>query len=131
MDWALNDVGYRLIDGAQAYENEGALGVLLSRRQGNAVSRDEVFVTSKVWPTDLGFVQTYQAILGSLNKVKSSYFDLYMIHWNRCNPRVSWMHCDRVGCLFSLNVQFMITRGKKQHLLMTRRLAGRGDRAGK
>merc|ERR1712129_674873 len=66
MNWALNDIGYRSIDGAQAYENENVLGDIF---QGQ-MERDNVFITSKVWPTDLGFVQTYDAILESLNKVQ-------------------------------------------------------------
>eukprot|EP01083_Nonionella_stella_P005933 17117_1 len=94
MEYAINEIGYRVIDGAEAYENEVALGQLLSRE---GQQRDELFITSKVWPTHLGFVQTYQAILSSLNKVRTNYFDLYMIHWNRCDPDISWMHCEQAS----------------------------------
>ena len=93
MHWALNDIGYRSIDGAQAYENEVPLGNILQQQN---TERDDIFITSKVWPTNLGFVQTYEAILDSMNKVKTNYFDLYMIHWNRCDPNISWMHCEEV-----------------------------------
>eukprot|EP01084_Bolivina_argentea_P179452 310093_1 len=95
MDWSFN-IGYRVIDGAQAYQNEGPLGNILSRykRTNNNLQRDDIFITSKVWPTDLGFIQTYKVILESLNKLKTNYFDLYMIHWNTCNPDIAWMHCE-------------------------------------
>ena len=90
------NIGYRVIDGAQAYENELGLGKILTRKRVNNLVRDNIYITSKVWPTNLGFVQTYQAILQSLNKVRTNYFDLYMIHWNECDPKISWMHCEEV-----------------------------------
>jgi len=91
MDAAINAVGYRAVDGAEAYENEAPLGVLLRRESAD---RDGLAITSKVWPTHLGFTQSYHAVLDSLNRLGTAYLDLYLIHWNRCDPAVRWMHCE-------------------------------------
>ena len=55
--------------------------------------RDELFLESKVWPTELGFVPTSDAIETSLEHLNTNYIDLYMLHWPECNPEIEWMHC--------------------------------------
>jgi len=71
-------IGYRLIDTAQLYGNEEDVGRAL-RKSG--VSRDDVFITTKVWNSDQGYESTLQACNKSLKSLGLSYLDLYLIHW--------------------------------------------------
>lgn len=71
------DTGYRLIDTAAAYHNEDAVGQALKK---SGLSREEIFITSKVWVTDAGYENTKKAFELSLKKLKLEYLDLYLIH---------------------------------------------------
>ncbi|ABO66160.1 aldo/keto reductase [Geobacillus thermodenitrificans] len=74
--------GYRSIDTAAIYGNE--VGVGQGIREGmkeTGISREELFVTSKVWNTDLGYESTIAAYETSLTKLGLEYLDLYLIHW--------------------------------------------------
>jgi diketogulonate reductase-like aldo/keto reductase len=74
--------GYRSIDTAAIYANEEGVGNGI--RQGLAaagISREELFVTSKVWNADLGYEETIAAYEASLQKLGLEYLDLYLIHW--------------------------------------------------
>lgn len=74
--------GYRSIDTAAIYENEEGVGQGI--REGikeASISREDLFVTSKVWNTDLGYESTIAAYEASLNKLCLEYLDLYLIHW--------------------------------------------------
>jgi diketogulonate reductase-like aldo/keto reductase len=71
-------IGYRLIDTARLYGNEEDVGRAL-RKSG--VSRDDVFITTKVWNSDQGYESTLQACNKSLKRLGLSYLDLYLIHW--------------------------------------------------
>jgi methylglyoxal/glyoxal reductase len=71
-------IGYRLIDTAQLYGNEEDVGRAL---QKSGVSRDDVFITTKVWNSDQGYESTLQACNKSLQRLGLSYLDLYLIHW--------------------------------------------------
>jgi len=73
--WAL-DAGYRLIDTAKLYRNERSVGRAV---RGSGIPREEVFVTTKLWPTDFGQVE--HAFEGSLKRLDIGYVDLYLIHF--------------------------------------------------
>jgi len=81
---ALN-VGYRHIDTAFVYGNEKAVGEGI---KASAVSRDEIFVTTKHWVTMRGYEKAKEAIDISLNNLGLDYLDLYLIHWP-CVEKVS------------------------------------------
>lgn len=70
-------VGYRLIDTAQAYFNEEAVGKAI---KASAVNRDEVFITSKIWLTNAGEKKAMDSIHESLKKLNTDYIDLMLIH---------------------------------------------------
>ncbi|MSD84037.1 aldo/keto reductase [Lactobacillus curvatus] len=69
--------GYRLIDTAAAYLNERAVGAAI--KESN-VDRKEIFVTTKLWVQDAGYVNTKKAINDSLARLGLDYIDLYLIH---------------------------------------------------
>ncbi|UPK49104.1 aldo/keto reductase [Bacillus sp. H8-1] len=74
--------GYRSIDTAAIYGNEEGVGEGI--RQGlkeAGLSREDIFVTSKVWNADLGYEETLAAYETSLQKLGLEYLDLYLIHW--------------------------------------------------
>ena len=75
-------VGYRMIDTAQAYHNEEAVG---SAWKKSGVSRDELFLVSKVWISNYGEGQTLKSIDESLRKLKTDYIDLMLLHQPFCD----------------------------------------------
>ncbi|HAM82268.1 aldo/keto reductase [Ornithinibacillus bavariensis] len=74
--------GYRSIDTAAIYGNEAGVGQAIKEGMEEAgISREELFITSKVWNSDLGYESTIQAFETSLSKLGLDYLDLYLIHW--------------------------------------------------
>lgn len=71
------DVGYRLIDTAQSYGNEEAVGRAIQR---SGVPREQLFVTSKLWISDYGEEKAKRAFATSLKKLQLDYLDLYLLH---------------------------------------------------
>ena len=74
---ALRD-GYRMIDTANAYLNEEAVGKALKRAfDEGVVTREEVFVSTKLWPT---LYENENAVAGTLERLGLDYVDLLFIH---------------------------------------------------
>jgi 2,5-diketo-D-gluconate reductase A len=69
--------GYRLIDTAQSYENETAVGKAI---KNSSVPREDLFITTKVWIQSEGYKGTKLAFEASLKKLQLDYLDLYLIH---------------------------------------------------
>ncbi|MGD6817203.1 aldo/keto reductase [Metabacillus sp. 113a] len=75
-------MGYRSIDTASIYGNEKSVGDGIRQAiEEGLVSREELFVTSKVWNDGLSFDETVAAYEESLVKMGLDYLDLYLIHW--------------------------------------------------
>ena len=75
------DAGYRHIDSAARYANEEACGQAINAwLDRTGASREDIFVTSKLWDADHGYESTWKALLTSLGKFKLDYLDLYLIH---------------------------------------------------
>jgi diketogulonate reductase-like aldo/keto reductase len=70
-------VGYRLIDTAQAYFNEEAVGRAV---EACGVPRNELFITTKVWVDYYGFEKARESVLRSMDKLKCDYLDLVLLH---------------------------------------------------
>lgn len=70
--------GYRAIDTAAAYGNEEGVGKGIKEC---GVSRDELFITTKVWNSDQGYESTLQAFEQSRKKLGLDFIDIYLIHW--------------------------------------------------
>lgn len=74
--------GYRSIDGAAIYDNEVSMGKGIAEGiKAAGISREDLFITSKVWNADLGYESTIKAYETSLEKLGLDYLDLYLIHW--------------------------------------------------
>lgn len=71
-------LGYRHIDTASFYENEEGVGQAI---KDSGISREEIFVTTKVWNDEQGYENTLQAFDRSLHKLQLDVIDLYLIHW--------------------------------------------------
>ena len=72
------EAGYRHIDTAALYGNEEGVGRAI---KASGLSRDELFITTKVWNTDQGRARTTGAMQASLDRLGLDYVDLYLIHW--------------------------------------------------
>ena len=74
--------GYRLLDTAASYGNEEALGKGVKRAISEGlVTREELFVTTKVWVSDMKTEETaYEAVKTSLKKLDMEYVDLVLLH---------------------------------------------------
>jgi diketogulonate reductase-like aldo/keto reductase len=73
--------GDRLIDTASQYDNEEDIGRGINRAISSGISRDEIFLITKIWKTDAGFDKATQAFEASLKRLNQPYVDLLMIHW--------------------------------------------------
>ena len=71
------DVGYRLIDTAQSYGNEEAVGKAI---QETSVPRSELFITTKVWISNYGYEKAKASVEESLKKMQLDYIDLVLLH---------------------------------------------------
>src|SRR5438874_5101668 len=69
--------GYRLIDTAQSYGNEEAVGKAIKR---SSIPREELFITTKLWIQSNGYEGTKTAFERSLKRLQLDYLDLYLIH---------------------------------------------------
>lgn len=75
-------LGYRHIDTAAYYFNEEFIGDAIKKSN---IDREEFFITSKVWRDNLGYESTLKEFDKSLDRLKTDYLDLYLIHWPRPN----------------------------------------------
>ena len=70
--------GYRHVDTATMYDNEEAVGAGL---RASGVSRDDIFLTTKVWPSDIGDGDLQRSVEASLKRLQVDRVDLALIHW--------------------------------------------------
>lgn len=74
--------GYRHIDTATAYGNEESVGkAVRDFIKNTGTSRQDIFITTKLWNDDHGYKSTKDALELSLKKLQLDYLDLYLIHW--------------------------------------------------
>jgi len=86
--------GYRHIDTAAIYKNERGVGKAIKE---SGVSREDIFLTSKVWNSDQGYTTTMSAFEESLEKLQTDYLDLYLIHWPKGKRSVeSWKALEEI-----------------------------------
>lgn len=71
------EAGYRLIDTAQAYQNETGVGKAI---KVSGIKREEIFIESKLWCSNFGYEKAKKGIESSLKKLGVDYIDLYILH---------------------------------------------------
>jgi diketogulonate reductase-like aldo/keto reductase len=71
-------VGYRHVDTARIYGNEADVGQAVHR---SGITREDLFVTTKLWNSDQGYDSTLRACEASLKRLGLDYLDLYLIHF--------------------------------------------------
>lgn len=71
------DTGYRLIDTAESYGNESAVGKAIAK---SGVNRADLFISTKLWVTDTSYEGAKAAIDRSMENLGVDYLDLYLIH---------------------------------------------------
>ena len=71
------EIGYRLIDTAQAYANEEGVGAAV---RASGVPREEVFITSKIWVANMNYERATASIDESLRRLGTDYIDLMLLH---------------------------------------------------
>ncbi len=71
------ETGYRLIDTAQAYFNEEAIGSAIKK---SGIDRKDIFLVTKVWVSNGGYEKAKASIDESLRKLQTDYLDLILIH---------------------------------------------------
>ena len=85
-------VGYRLIDTAQAYQNEEGVGAAW-RKSG--IKREDLFLVTKVWISNAGEERAYKSIDESLRKLQTEYIDLLLIHQAYGDVFGTWRAMER------------------------------------
>lgn len=86
------DVGYRLIDTAQAYGNEEGVGTAIVK---SGIKREDIFVVTKVWITNAGEAKAARSIEDSLRKLQTDYIDLLLIHQAYGDVFGSWRAMEK------------------------------------
>ena len=86
--------GYRHIDTAEMYANEKDVGNAVN---DSGLKREEVFVTTKLWDSGLGYDHALKAFDDSLKKMNLEYVDLYLIHWPEKGSQLEiWRALERI-----------------------------------
>ncbi|MEE1442319.1 MAG: aldo/keto reductase [Blautia sp.] len=70
-------VGYRSIDTAQSYFNEEQVGNAIVK---SGISREDIFLTTKVWIEHYGYEEARKSVLKSMEKLQTDYLDLVLLH---------------------------------------------------
>ncbi len=71
------EIGYRLIDTAQAYYNEEEVGLAVKK---SGIKREDIFITSKIWISNEGYEKAKRSIDESLRRLNLDYIDLLLVH---------------------------------------------------
>ncbi len=97
-------IGYRHIDTAQMYGNEDEVGQAM---QASGVDRSEIFLTTKIWPSDFAHDRAIEKTHDSLKKLRTEYVDLLLMHW----PSSSVPHGETLEAMRELQ-----DKGKVRHI---------------
>jgi diketogulonate reductase-like aldo/keto reductase len=81
------DAGYRLVDTANIYLNEVAVGAAI---RASGLGREEIFLTTKLWSPDYGYTKTPGAIDRTLRRLGTDYVDLLLLHQQYGDYNGAW-----------------------------------------
>ena len=79
------ELGYRAVDTAQIYDNEAAVGQAIAE---TGVPRNELYITTKIWIENLSKDKLVASLKESLQKLRTDYVDLTLIHWPSPNDEI-------------------------------------------
>jgi len=79
------EVGYRVIDTAQIYDNEASIGEVLVE---SGIPREELYITTKIWVDNMSKARLIPSLKESLKKLQTDYVDLTLIHWPGKNENI-------------------------------------------
>ena len=82
------EAGYRYIDTARFYKNEDEIGEAL---RSCGIKREDIFLCSKVWVSDLGAEKTRASFEASCKSLGTDYLDMYLIHWPKGSQDGDWV----------------------------------------
>lgn len=85
--------GYRLIDTASVYDNEIAVGKAIN---DSDINRSEIFLTTKVWTSQMGYDRTMKAFENSLKRLGQDYLDLYLVHMPYGDVAGTWRAMEQL-----------------------------------
>ena len=74
------EAGYRYFDTASFYGTEKFIAEAIEK---SGIKREEFFIASKLWKTDMGYEKTQSAFKKTLEELNADYVDVFMIHWPR------------------------------------------------
>lgn len=98
-------MGYRMVDTAAIYKNEEGVGDGI---KNSGVSRDDIFLTTKLWDSDHGYQQAIDAAMTSLKKLDTEYVDLYLVHSPQTGKIIetwdAFLELQRRGAVKSIGV---------------------------
>ena len=77
------EAGYRYFDTASFYDTEEALGRAIHE---SGIPREEFFLSSKAWKTEMGYEEVKKAFAQTLEKLGTDYLDMYLLHWRGSIP---------------------------------------------
>lgn len=80
------ELGYRVIDTAQIYENEADVGQAIA---ASGIPREALFITSKIWVANFAKERLIDSLKESLQKLQTDYLDLTLIHWPSPDDQVT------------------------------------------
>ena len=100
VQWALS-LGLRHIDTAVIYDNEKEVGQAIKE---SSIQREKIFLTTKVWFTDLTEKKLTASLKESLSRLQTDYVDLLLIHWP--NPKIPLS--ETLGTMEELKTQGLI-----------------------
>jgi len=89
-------MGYRHIDTAHAYQNERGVGEAIKQ---SGLKRDEVWITTKLWPTEYGEGKTIDAIDKMLKRLQTDYIDLLLLHQQVGDYVGAWKDMEKAVAL--------------------------------
>lgn len=80
------ELGYRAVDTAQIYDNEAAVGQAIAE---SGIARKDLYITTKIWTENLSKEKLIPSLKESLQKLRTEYVDLALIHWPSPDDAVS------------------------------------------
>ncbi len=86
------EAGYRYFDTASYYGTENFIAEAIKQ---SGLKREEFFIASKLWKSDMGYKETKAAFNKTLENLQTEYIDVFMIHWPRPDlTRTDWKELD-------------------------------------